>query len=615
MKTIIKSNILAIIICLTLPALTYGKPTRIDAQETDITIHPNKTTTTLTSIKQTLNSPGAARAGQQASIPYFPSFESVTLVKAYRESANGLITNVPMTDVYMHPAQAAKDAPGYTKQMVKTLVYPQLVPGDTIFAEWKIVTKSPPPFGFMFFIQPNFALPTTLLKAVIHYPASMQLHWTGSTTFTVDSQKQGNNKILTITAKDQPGHVTQPFMVSPHDVLPYFEISQLPTWGQFGNIWAQFYRQQLIITPNVRAQALEIAGGSTGLAALRKFYNWISNYINYIDISPDLKSNYVPHTPQEILTNGYGDCKDYAMLMVAFAKVVGIDVEPAMINWGYQYRKYPLPTSKEIDHAIVYVPKYHLFLNPTNIYSVFGALDVGLRDKEALTLSQHSKMVDTPAGDPNKNRNEIFMKTQIKNDGNLKINYDAQLFGSLATELRARALQSGVKGILETVNNLTPDIMYLDTYKAINLEELNEPLQFIFSETLPNFLHLNPTSYFPGNFELDAPVQLFIQRYILSGNRLYPFVIGAKTLTWDEKTHLPPHFVVSYLPHNFRLSNEMGSYQLNYVDHKTWYELIAKLVINKDIYKSSQYTRLRNLLIKPINLQRRVVVIKDMRRN
>jgi hypothetical protein len=584
-------------------------PTVIDAQKTLITINPNHSTTIVSSIKQTLNSPQAARAAQQASIPYFPGFESVSLVKAYRETAQGTITNISLKDVYTHPAQAAKDAPGYTKQLEKTLVYPQLLPGDTIYAEWKTITKKGSPFGFNFFIEPNFQLPTKLLQTIINYPSNLKLYWHGSKIFKIKTSTHAKTNTISITALNQLGHKTEPDMVSPHDLLPYFEISEKPTWESFGNIWNKFYKEKLIITPQVRAKALEVANGSTGIEAIRKFYNWISNYINYIDISPDLKSNYIPHTPQEILTNGYGDCKDYAMLMIAFSKVIGVKVDPAMINWGMQYRRYPLPTSSAIDHAIVYLPKYKLFLNPTNIYATFGTLDAGLRDKYALVLSDHSKLVATPKGSPKKNRFDYSVIIHILPSGSLTAQGKFSMYGSIGTNFRAKAFRSGVKSLLQQVASLTPDIIYINSTSTKNLEQLNQPLVINDTASLPNFMQLNPTSYFDGNFGLDSPTQLFVQNYIIDGPRQYPFVIGAKSLAWNFKVYLPPHYKVVHLPSNFIMTNTLGSFKIRYVNHNTWYQFFASFSINKDIYSADQYGNMKMLLTKPPNLPRRVVVI------
>ena len=79
----------------------------------------------------------------------------------------------------------------------------------------------------------------------------------------------------------------------------------------------------------------------------------VQEEIRYLGIELGLGSH-VPRTPAETIKNGYGDCKDKSVLLVAALKYLGIDAVPALasIAYGELLPQLP-PTVGRFDHAIV----------------------------------------------------------------------------------------------------------------------------------------------------------------------------------------------------------------------------------------------------------------------
>ena len=79
----------------------------------------------------------------------------------------------------------------------------------------------------------------------------------------------------------------------------------------------------------------------------------VQEEIRYLGIEVGLGSH-VPRTPAETVKNGYGDCKDKSVLLVAALRYLGIDAVPALASMAYgELLPQVPPTIGRFDHAIV----------------------------------------------------------------------------------------------------------------------------------------------------------------------------------------------------------------------------------------------------------------------
>ena len=127
------------------------------------------------------------------------------------------------------------------------------------------------------------------------------------------------------------------------------------------------------MTPAISALAAQVAGGRTGEDAARAVYDWVTANIRYIAVYLDPNDGWVPHQAQTVLDHGYGDCKDHVVLMQAMLGSLGIRAEAAMIDWGDRTTEAPLWVP-QFNHAIVYLPAFQRYLNPTDPYARYGTL-------------------------------------------------------------------------------------------------------------------------------------------------------------------------------------------------------------------------------------------------
>ena len=159
-------------------------------------------------------------------------------------------------------------------------------------------------------------------------------------------------------------------------------------------------------------------------------------------------SNYIPNKPDVILQRGYGDCKDFSTLLVVLLKAANIHANPVAINWSNQFAKYPIATPDSFNHAIVYIPKWHMFLNPTNSFAPFGSLSTTLTNKPALIIKPNSELLMTPKNNAANNRGHFKSTVTLFSNGDLKGTETNIYYGTESEPVRGTLMQTGGSGLV-----------------------------------------------------------------------------------------------------------------------------------------------------------------------
>ena len=111
------------------------------------------------------------------------------------------------------------------------------------------------------------------------------------------------------------------------------------------------------------------------LAAL----NFTQEDIRYLGMELG-QNSHLPHSPDEVLKNRYGDCKDKSNLLVQLLRARGISAYPALVSSSYRegFTAF-LPSPAAFDHVIVMarVNQQTVWLDPTKTYQTGGLQDLG----------------------------------------------------------------------------------------------------------------------------------------------------------------------------------------------------------------------------------------------
>jgi hypothetical protein len=226
------------------------------------------------------------------------------------------------------------------------------------------------------------------------------------------------------------------------DTIHYAPTLVLSTFGSWAEV-ARAYRARATpkVTPDIRATALEIVQGARSLMQrVERLHHWVARNVRYVSVTVN-DGGFIPHDAQRVLDNGYGDCKDQAMLLEALLAAVGIEAGPVLVNTDAVYELPPQPTPFVFDHVIVHVPALNLYLDPTHSHARTGTLPDYLMGKPVI-LVREGRVARTPHMNPAIDFSRSQTTAGMIASGAILGHARAHLRGALEVDSRAQVAQA-----------------------------------------------------------------------------------------------------------------------------------------------------------------------------
>jgi tetratricopeptide (TPR) repeat protein len=312
-----------------------------------------------------------------------------------------------------------------------------------------------------------------------------------------------------------------------------------------------------------------VAGASTPEEKLDRIYSFVSMQIRYIGVDFGV-GRYQPHTADEVLTNGYGDCKDKHTLLAALLTTQGFHVDPVLIGAGINIDK-DLPAPNNFNHVITAVEQpdgKRLWLDSTEEVAPPGMLAAVLRDKDALLMPYEGKapaLVKTPAGPPFPAFDRYDSQAVLTAEGKLTAHFDVTLRGDLEMICRGLLFARGRAQWAEIGQGISSGLGFGGTvtnFAPIAVDTLTQPLHYTYDyERTPygdwtshEIVSLLPYSLFGGNTLTKQPDD--------------PIDVGMpRTESAKSSITLPPGWTVPTLPNDVHAKSSFATFDLTYSLH------------------------------------------------
>jgi transglutaminase-like putative cysteine protease len=125
------------------------------------------------------------------------------------------------------------------------------------------------------------------------------------------------------------------------------------SWQPISDGFAPFYETDYPLTPDWDAKVAEIRAASNdpevqAIAALRL----VQDQIRYVGVEVG-EGGYYARLPADVITKGYGDCKDKALLLKTVLRDLGIEAEVALADIEGWIRGDEVPSLYLFDHMIL----------------------------------------------------------------------------------------------------------------------------------------------------------------------------------------------------------------------------------------------------------------------
>jgi transglutaminase-like putative cysteine protease len=593
---------------------------RLDHLAITYDVHHDLTYVQTIEADYTLRTARGIRDRERSTMSFYPKSQDLEVLEAWVEQPDGERIEVGPSMRFTRPSEAAQNAPGFTSALTTTLLYPQLHEGSHTHVKWRLTQKTPPMLGFNVWAEPPLEWPVGEAIVTITAPADLKLEWRARGGFEVKDEgvtapaadgKPQELRRITAEIHNTKGEEPERDMVAPSDFQPLFLATTLPSLAEIGAIYHSQAEGKAVVTPEISALATKIADGRTGLDAARAVYDWVAGNIRYVAVYLDPNDGWVPHPAAEVLHNGYGDCKDHVVLMQALLGALGIRAEAAVVDWGSRTRDLPLWVP-QFNHAIVYLPDYDRYANPTNAYARFDSLDRKLAGKAVVIATEEGRVAHTPPPRPEDNRYRLDAKIAVDADG--QVNGAATLAMSANLESMARSAVAGASSTRDLAERLlsgTPEGGF-GQLSTSNPRDLSHPFSMVATWQSPHgvtFAGQEAYMQVPAGLDIDPPSQL---RAYLSpnGTRRHGLIAAAGDYTWATTLTVPPGMTIARMPADVSLHNSAGSYAATYERSGRDLRVVRHLVVARGVYEAEEYPELARLLYAPIDDARAVLVLQ-----
>lgn len=300
------------------------------------------------------------RAGLEATaaihFDYEPDFDDLKLLRLniLRDGKTIALRDTVKEDTFRRETQLENGI--IDGSLTVFLQVPDLRVGDALDVIW-LLASDPAIKGSAPAVREllEYSVPVAQTRVVVHWPKDQKLN-VGSLPDRViqTSTDETGGTRLEYRRDGAMANIHEentPFDNYPDAVL---RISGDSDWMRFSSLLAGYYEVEYPLPPEMlsKLDALKsLPKDQAAIAALRM----VQDDIRYVSLSVGAGGIYA-RKPTEVITSGFGDCKDKALLFRTMLRYLGVDALVALtdLDQGWGLRR-ELQQSTVFDHAIVQV--------------------------------------------------------------------------------------------------------------------------------------------------------------------------------------------------------------------------------------------------------------------
>jgi transglutaminase-like putative cysteine protease len=516
-----------------------------------------------------LNTPQAVQQMGQLPLAFSTSLQSIDVLEAYTVTPEGKRVDVRSDGIREQLFPASSGAPMFDDRRVKTLVFPSLSVGARLVMRTRMTMKEALFPGQVFEFTGAFPpFDRQSFEVSVQAPADMKVKLTPNKM--EGGEENSDNPAVRRWRWHQsnlPALVPEMGAASPHGDIPHVALTTFDSDAQIAQAYWARAQDKVKVTAEVQKLANKLTQGIPDRRAQAEvLYRWVSKNIRYVAIYLGF-GGVVPHSADEVIQAGYGDCKDKSTLLSALLAAKGISSQSALVNATdvYWMPAEPMPTTV-FNHLITYLPEWDMFVDPTPDKASFGVLSSALAGKKALILGQgdQATMLRTlPLHQPSKDF--VFIKTEMTLSSNGKVEGSSEIQSGGSFDLLARTVMASLPPGMEP--QIASQLMALSgqqgtgNLRHYGAEDTDKPFKYITYFTLPDLVQL------PGPGAMAVPVGLpglvylaGVFRPLALTERRTPLVFAGGRITEHITLKLPADMPVQKMPPPVTFSNALASY-------------------------------------------------------
>lgn len=555
------------------------------------------------------NRAGAVQLRDYA-VTYDPGQEQVRFIDARVRHPDGSIAEAP--EAYDAPVTQSVGYETFYDVRNKWVRMPEIRPGDYVQIAYRILPSTLESLYGQYYgdlVPFQSEAPERLQQLVVIAPAAVPLYshavrFSGQHSVT----HHDGETIYRWTMRDEPAYDAEPDAPPDIEQEPYVEVSAFRTWDQFADWYRSLIRDTFVPDQALRRTTAGLIAGKTTVAGkVKAIYNYVIRNTHYVALEFGIHG-YRPYPVTQVFHRRFGDCKDKASLLAEMLALAKVPADIVLVRTRDLGLVSPaVPAVGDFDHAIVYVPALHLYLDGTAEYN--GARELPAGDQRAFVFRIPILLADpagshrvlapvvTPELPASDNVRDRRLTGQLDSQGNLNFTAQWTVQGEQAPELRA-ALQIPERqaGVMQMMlRNPLPGIS-IDSAAVKGAEHWNRPLQITFQGQVPSFATLDASGG-PGSARLLIPRQLtsepWLPRLAPLATRHYPVLLGPPEERSSNMTVQLPAGVQVRVPAPFHLSAPFAEASSTAVVRNGELQVRTQVKILQSLIPVAEYAKFR----------------------
>ncbi len=458
-------------------------------------------------LKVRLQSDGAAQEFGQLLFPYLKGRESFSVDRIAVFDSEGSLLHESASEIKDLPAPVTTQFPSYTDLHIVHATAPPLARGNILEVQTSTEILEPEAPG-QFWMTHAF---TTLFPVIsesltVSFPKKREVRFKSVTEPEVT--EAGPQQVYRWTHTSKGEEKEEDEGLSPYETQqPDVQLSSFLSWSEVGSWASDLLQGRGVPDPTIENRVRElIADAGSPAEKIERIYNFVAREFRYLSISYGV-GRYQPHFASEVLSNGYGDCKDKHSLLAAMLLTAGFESKAVLIGSSTAIEP-EVPSPGQFNHMITMVPteKGSVWLDSTSQVTPYQYLSQALIDKNALVIDgEDSRIVRTPERSLVSEVLEQKLEGEVDENGTLTARVVFELRGDDEFELRQAFMfvpkANWTKMVFDGLEPTEGDISNLTVGEPTNTDQ---PLRIEYDLTLKNFL--NPlTSEQSVRFPLRRP--------------------------------------------------------------------------------------------------------------
>lgn len=373
---------------------------------------------------------------------YSPGHEKLTVNWVRVVRPDGSVVSEAPTQVQDADVPATLGDPVYSDRKIRRYSLSGVAPGTIVDFSYTVEELKPfLPGDFYRSWSVHNAHLTRRSRYILDLPAGFTPHLIErNLTFTRRTQEVHGRRVSTWATQDVPKPPSEEFASDSNGLLMSIEVGGALSWNAIGRWYAGLAKGRYNLTPAITAKLPGLlAATHSADDTLRALQRYVAQDIRYVSISLGL-GGYQPRTPAEVVSTGYGDCKDKATLFVALATSLGFHVYPVLLNAGGDVTR-GVPSIQQFDHAIAAVdrPTGRTYVDLASDLTPFGELPPSDQGEFALVVHPDGATEEAtlPLAEVGDNLSETYIVGTLSPEGTITASYLERGRGSRQYSLRS----------------------------------------------------------------------------------------------------------------------------------------------------------------------------------